>query len=110
MNYAKMIEILEWVKAGRNSVEFRLMGAFSSPFVCDNIGKFRDSDPYTGYAKVIIKEDIAAIIDHKFGVPDFLGLDEEEDHGDSHPDVLAFRDTMIDNLIAKYTKAQNAAV
>lgn len=113
MNYAKMIEILEWVKAARN--DRKGYGLGTSPYICDNVNRFQDGgDLSTSDAKQAIRQDIRERINHEFGVPEYLGYsDDDADDGldnNDYQDVVAFRVSLIEELIARYTEAQNAAV
>ncbi len=110
MNYAKMIEILKWVKDNRQGGRIaRVFGG--SPYVCDNISRFPEYLDGSRSSRLLrdavrnLKDDIKQAINGRFGVPEFLGHDDDCDTGiDSNylPDVIEFRENMLDRLIARY--------
>lgn len=101
MNYAKMIEVMEWVKAARKDREEYALG--TSPYICDNIQRYPGEDDESFKAKAAIRQDIRERLDFKFGVPEFLGFrDEDGIDNNDFPEVHEFRANLIEELIQSY--------
>ncbi len=97
---------MKWVKENRR--DGRISREFGgSPYVCDNLSRYPGNlDGFSGspvrIAVRAVKADIEKEIKNRFSVAEFLGYDGCDEEDNYRPDVIAFREALVDRLIARY--------